>query len=236
MLNKELFRESFGTWWSKMEPLFDGGIMENIFKHLKSRSREGYKILPESPLLFRCFEECPLDELKVVIIGMAPYHNIRGNTPAADGLLMSCSNTGILQPSLEKWYKAIEKEYHNGLNLKMYENPDLKYLANQGVLLYNISLTTEIGKAAAHIDIWKPFTIYLLEEVISLTGVPVIFLGNDAAKYKRHLAPLQWRFILSHPASAAYNNTQWDSQGVFKKIDKILKDNNNEEIHWIEEK
>lgn len=233
-IKKENFKESLGTWYNKLEPLFDDGTMDKIFTTLKNRSREGYKILPQSELVFRCFRECPIDDLKLVMMGMAPYHTLRNNIPVADGLLMSCANTGILQPSLSQYYSAIEREFKDGMDLGMIEEPDLTFLASQGVLLYNASLTTELGKTGAHIDLWKPFTTYLLEEVISLTGVPVIFLGKDAAKYKRCLAPMQWSFITEHPAAASYRNEKWDSKGTFTKVNKILKDMNNEEIIWCQ--
>lgn len=235
ILKPELFKDKFGEgWYNKLLPLFENGTMDKIFAKLKSRSREGYKILPESEQVFRCFKSTPYEELNVVMCALAPYYTIKQGLPAADGLLMSCSNTNYIQPSLSKFYDAMEKEYSEGMDLKMIRNPDLTYLAKQGVLMYNISLTTEIGKKAAHLDLWKDFTIYLFEEVISLTGVPVIFLGTDAARFKRYLSPLQWGLVASHPASAAYSESAWDTRGVFKSVDKILKDMNNTKIQWIE--
>jgi uracil DNA glycosylase len=44
--------------------------------------------------------------------------------------------------------------------------------------------------------------------------------------------PFTWIFELSHPASAAYNNTQWGSKGTFSAVNRILKDNNNQTINW----
>jgi uracil DNA glycosylase len=116
----------------------------------------------------------------------------------------------------------------------MIRNPDLSYLAEQGVLMYNISLTTEIGKKAAHLDLWNGFSKYLFEEVISLTGVPVIFLGTDAAKFKRYLAPFQWGLVCEHPAASTYTERDWDTNGVFKDVDKILKDMNGFKINWVQ--
>jgi hypothetical protein len=39
---------------------------------------------------------------------------------------------------------------------------------------------------------------------------------------------------VSHPASAAYKNTDWDSEETFKKVSKLLKDNNNQYIDWLD--
>jgi uracil DNA glycosylase len=73
----------------------------------------------------------------------------------------------------------------------------------------------------------------LLEEVLAVTGAPVIFLGKDAAKYQKYIAPFTWSFTLSHPASASYKQTDWDTEGVFTKINTILKENNNLSIDWL---
>jgi uracil DNA glycosylase len=60
-----------------------------------------------------------------------------------------------------------------------------------------------------------------------------VFLGKDAAVFHKYIGPFQWAFKLSHPAAAAYKGIEWDSEGVFKKVNKILKDNNNFVINWM---
>lgn len=228
---KDFFHES---WHSKMRPFIESEACDNIYKHLKAESKRGKKIAPLSSVTYRCFQETPLNELKVVMIGMCPYHTFSNGQPVADGLLMGCSVTGKLQPSLEKFYDGVEKDVYNGLALKHVKNPDVAYLANQGVLMYNAALTTEMNKAGSHIDLWEPFTKYLLEDVISTTGVPIIFLGKDAARYAKYVPPFSWTFTLTHPASAAYKQSDWDSEGAFTKVNKVLKDNNNFTIEWLD--
>ena len=123
------------------------------------------------------------------MLGMCPYHTLKNGEPIADGLLMGCSNTNYLQPSLQQFYDAIEREMHRGLNLKAYKFPDVSYLAKQGVLMLNAALTTEINKAGSHLEIWEPFMKYLLEEMFAFTGIPIVFFGkeyNSRQKNKRH--------------------------------------------------
>lgn len=225
---KDQFHES---WHSKMQPFIESEECDNIYKFLKAEGKRGKKIAPSSSVTYRCFKETSLDDLKVVMMGMCPYHTFYNGNPVADGLLMGCSVTERLQPSLDKFYEGVEREL--GLNLKYQKLPDVSYLANQGVLMYNAALTTEMNKAGSHIEIWEPFTKYVMEEIISLTGVPIIFLGKDAGKYKKYTSPLSWSFTVSHPASASYKNTDWDTEGVFTKVNKIIKDNNNFEIMWL---
>ena len=133
------------------------------------------------------------------------------------------SVTGKLQPSLDQFYGGIERELYDGLNLTYTKNPDVSYLAKQGVLMLNAALTTEINKAGSHIAIWEPFIKHFFE-CIETEGAPIVFLGKDAAKYKKYVGPFKWSFTVSHPASASYKNTEWDTEGTFGKVNKVLLD------------
>lgn len=230
----ELFKDQFHeSWHAKMQPFIESDDCDNIYKYLKSESKRGKKIAPLSSNVYRCFRKTSLDDVKVVMIGMCPYHTFVNGEPVADGLLMGCSNTGKLQPSLMKFYEGLEKELFDGLNLKYEKTPDVSYLAKQGVLMFNAALTTEMNKAGSHIDIWEPFTKYVLEEIVTPLGVPTIFLGKDASKYEKYTSPFAWNFVLTHPASAAYKQSDWDTEGKFGMVNKVLKENNNFEIMWL---
>jgi len=233
----EKFADQFHeSWHIKMKPFIESNECDAIYEFLKKETKRGKKIAPLSSNVFRAFKETSLDDLKVVMIGMCPYHTMKNGVAVADGLLMGCSITNALQPSLEQFYGALERELHSGLNLKYVKTPDVSYLAKQGVLMLNAALTTEINKAGSHIALWEPFTRYLFEHVLDTAGVPFIFLGKDAAKYERYVPPFTWSFTLSHPASASYKNTDWDTEGVFGLVNRILKENNNYEIMWLYEK
>jgi uracil-DNA glycosylase len=234
-MNWEKFKDQFHeSWHLKMRPFIESEACDNIYKFLKSESQRGKKIAPLSSNVYRCFKETPLDELKVVMMGMAPYHTLKQGSPVADGLLMGCSTTGVLQPSLEQFYGAIEREVYNGLCLHCEKPADVSYLAHQGVLMFNASLTTEINKAGSHMEIWEPFTKYVIEEILNIHQVPFVFLGKDAAQYAKYANPFSWSFTTSHPASASYKNTEWDSGDVFRMVNKVIKDNNNFQIEWLD--
>ena len=221
------------SWEHVIRPFVESEDCDELYSYLKQRGRERRKIAPLSTLTYRCFLETPLYELRAVLMGMSPYHTMLGNIMVADGLLMGCSITGKLQPSLQKFYEGLENELYNGLNLEYEKTPDVSYLAKQGVLMLNASLTVEINKAGSHLKIWEPFIKHIFENAIGPSRVPVIFLGKDAARYKRWMAPLTWSFITSHPASAAYNHTEWDTEGVFTKVNTLLKEEGKESIYWL---
>lgn len=228
---KDLFHES---WHNKIRPFVESEECDRIYAYLKKESGRGRKITPLSSNVFRCFLETPFDELKVIMMGMCPYHTMRNGQCIADGLLMGCSETNYLQPSLDLFYKGVETELYDGLNLNYNQNPDVSYLAHQGVLMTNAALTVEVGKPGSHLNLWEPFTKYFFEEVVNTTGVPVIFLGRDAAKMERYVAPFTWVFKVNHPASAAYNHTEWDTEGTFKQVNKVLMDTNGYTIQWLD--
>jgi len=229
---KEHFHES---WHDVMRPFIESEECDEIYAFLKSEGRRGKKIAPLSSNTYRCFKETPLDKMKVVLLGMCPYHTQLNGLPVADGLLMGCSVTDKLQPSLEQFYNAVEKDCYKGLNLKYKKTPNVTYLAEQGVLMLNAALTTEINKAGSHLKIWETFIKYVFENAIAPSRVPVVFLGKEASKFKRYMPPLTWSFELSHPASASYKNADWDSEGVFTKVNRVLKDENKLEIYWLDE-
>ena len=232
----EKFKDQFHeSWHDKMRPFIESEECDEIYAHLKERGRKGHSIAPSSSVTFRAFKETPLTDLKVIMMGMCPYHTAtKDGIPVADGLLMGCSVTGKLQPSLDQFYGGIERELYDGLNLTYTKNPDVSYLAKQGVLMLNAALTTEINKAGSHIAIWEPFIKHFFE-CIETEGAPIVFLGKDAAKYKKYVGPFKWSFTVSHPASASYKNTEWDTEGTFGKVNKVLLDNNNFSIMWLDE-
>jgi len=222
------------SWHEKLRPFIESEECDKIYAFLKSESKRGKMIVPQSSDVWRCFKETPLTDVKVVIVGMCPYHTMtRKGDVIADGLLMGCSHTNYMQPTLDQFYGGIERELYDGLALNRKKNPDVLHLAKQGVLMFNAALTTELNKAGAHQELWEPFVKYLFENVFQFSGIPFVFLGKDAAKYEKYSNPFTWSFKLSHPASASYKNTQWDTEGVFTKVNKIIKENNNFTIEWL---
>lgn len=239
-LNWDKFKDKFGSWAGKFQPFFDSGGFDPIYDYLKVRSAAGHKIAPLSENTYRCFKETDLNNLKVVLLGYCPYHTFtKEGVAVADGLMFSCSITNKQQPSLELFLKGVENDVYNGLNLEYDQNMiDLSYLAKQGVLLWNSALTVESQKPGSHQQIWEPFTKYVLENVLAYTGIPIVMIGKDAQYYERYVTPLTHGYIfkVEHPAAAARENREWNTNGVFKKVDTLIKQTNGFEIDWLNTK
>jgi len=236
----EKIKESFGSWAPLFKKYIESDEFDNIFRVLKSRKGK-INTAPESSDLFRAFKTCDKDNLKVILCGIAPYHTFINKKPVADGLMMSCSKTGKLQPSLWQVYEEWERTYSGSIDPDMWNNADLEYLSKQGVLLYNVALTVQENKACSDNYLWEGFNKYFWEEVIGkyFKGICIVFLGQQAHKSAAYINPMQhYYWCLSHPASASYNNSKWDSKGVFKEIDTIIEQNNGKDavIKWYRTK
>jgi uracil-DNA glycosylase len=231
----ENFGPLMGDWGEKMRPFIEGEDFDKIYDFLKFESRRGKKICPVNTETYRAFKETPFNDLKVVWLLQDPYPWFKNGEIVADGIAMSCSHTKEPQPSLEIFYDAIEDCYHKGLGLEMLRNQDLKYLCNQGVMMLNTALTCELNKSDSHTEIWKPWTKYLIEEVLSKyeNGLIFVLSGGKSQYFEKYINPLQhYIFKTEHPAFAARKMRKWDYEGVFKMIDKILWENKKVKINW----
>src|ERR1051326_6100307 len=106
----EKVAEQFGTWAPKFKPFIESKEFDAIFKHLKTQGKEGITICPDSKDVFRSFKETPYEKLRAVFLLQDPYPWIKGGKMVADGIPMSCSNTKVLQPSLELFYRGMEDD------------------------------------------------------------------------------------------------------------------------------
>lgn len=235
-MDYNIVEPQLGDWAPKFKQFIESSDFDEIYTFLKSEAREGKIICPEHKNTFRAFRECPFEKLRVVFILQDPYpwvkyDNTGNRVYTADGLAMSCSNTRICQPSLELFYAGIEDD----LRIKVPRHPDLSYLANQGILFLNTSLTVEMSKPSSHKGIWDKFIIYLLEEVINYytKGIIYVSFGKEAHIVAKKVMPfLHWGFEIEHPAAAAHKQREWNHDNIFSKINKILKDCNEEKINW----
>lgn len=218
------------SWYNRLKHYLE----TEEFKQLGNKigvARKTAPIYPKSSDVFKALQLCSFGDVKVVILGQDPYYT----KDVADGLAFSCSYAKELgkrmQPSLVQIYGAIERTCYKGLML--HKEPNLECWAKQGVLLLNTALTVEDGKPESHLALWKPFTVEVLKALSEYnTGVVYCLWGAKAQQYEKYINP-KFNYILKakHPSSASYNGGIWECNH-FVEINKILKQNNNEEIIW----
>lgn len=208
-------------WAVKLRGFIQSSDFDKILENLLKERDEGKRFTPPLKYAFRAFEECPVSDLKVVIIGQDPYPHFG----VADGIAFSCGLTGKPQPSLKNMFEAIEETVYQGYPSHL--DPDLSRWSQQGILLLNTALTTQVDKVGTHYDIWKDFIMYVLD-MLSLTNSGLIFilLGAKAQELEPVIGQNHYVLKASHPASAAYTKTTWDCNDVFNKTNEILTQNN----------
>jgi uracil-DNA glycosylase len=235
-MNFEKFEPLLGDWAYKLKPFIESEKCDQIYAKLKADSQKGKTILPASSDTYRAFKETSYKNLKVVFLMYDPYPWVKNGVVVADGIALSCKNTGVMQPSLQKFYEGIEED--TGLNLKGEKKADLSHLCLQGCMMLNTALTVEKDMVGSHYEIWKPFTTYLFEEVFGKHNKGLIFVlcGKESQYYERFLYPHQhYIFKLEHPAAAAHQERSWKHQNIFTTINKLVKENYRTEISWIDD-
>lgn len=222
----------FGTGWARiLKPFLDSDEFKQIGQEIMKQRNE-VDIYPAFDDLFRPFRECPWEKLSVVFLAVNPYSNGEG-----DGILFSCKNlhnksTTVYPWSLIKFQDAIEESVGDGLYLQ--REPDLALIANQGVLLLPLDLTTVQGKIGAHLDLWQPFIIAVLKAIREAnTGIIYVFLGKKAKEYANWVnLDCNDVYYSEHPMEAVAKKRPWRHNDMFFTINRVSKFLNNTEITW----
>ena len=213
-IKQKLFNKFAINGWDKVFRSFVfSSDFDDIITKLWDLSNDNKKFTPPLKQVFRAFEECPYNNLQVVIIGQDPYPQLG----VADGISFSCSNTNKLQPSLRFILEEVNRTVYD--NEVIIEDLDLKIWSNQGILMLNTALTTEVGNIGSHYDIWRPFTTYLLDWLnINKSELVYVYMGKKAEEWSSMTDDTNIKYFVKHPASAAYNGSKWDSKDLFNKI------------------
>ena len=153
------------------------------------------RIYPRGRNIFRAFDKCPFEQLKVVIIGQDPYHG----EGQANGLCFSVGEGVPFPPSL----KNIFQEVHSDTGAAIPTSGNLDRWAEQGVLLLNSVLTVREHQAASHAGHgWERFTDAVVREIAQRKQGVVYLLWGNYAQRKGAIADPQHNCILKavHPS------------------------------------
>ena len=167
-------------WLQPLRKEFKKPYYRKLYDTVK-REYSTYQVFPPADDIFNAFHLTPLSEVKVVILGQDPYHNVN----QAHGLCFSVQPTVEIPPSLENIYK----ELHDDLGCKIPNNGYLVKWAKQGVLLLNTVLTVRAHQANSHQNIgWEQFTDAVIE-ILDQQDRPMVFLlwGKPAQRKKAML-------------------------------------------------
>lgn len=213
------------SWQSALAPEFEKDYFKNLTDFVRNEYRTK-KVFPPGKLIFNAFDQCPLDEVKVVIIGQDPYHN----DGQAHGLCFSVNDGIEFPPSLINIFKEIERD----LGISAPASGNLMRWAKQGVLLLNATLTVEAHKAGSHQGKgWEVFTDAVIAKLATEKEHLVFMLWGNYAQQKGAIVDPTRHLVLKsvHPSPlSAYRG--FIGCGHFSAANAYLHKTGKQKINW----
>lgn len=187
---------------------------------------EAPPVYPAPENVFRAFDRCLPDDVRVVIVGQDPYHG----AGQADGLCFSVAEGVAVPPSLRNIFKEIASD----TGTPAPPNGDLGRWAEQGVMLLNASLTVREGAPGSHADRgWQTFTDAVVDAVVRRRTGVVYMLWGAFAQRKGARVPTEGNLVLkaAHPSPLSAHNGFWGCRH-FSKANEYLAANGKGTILW----
>ena len=213
------------SWKMALSDEFDKDYFIKLTDFVRSEYMSGKTVYPAPINIFNAFNLCPLDQVKVVIIGQDPYHE----PGQAHGLCFSVQDGISLPPSLQNIYKEIQ----NDLGRKSITNGDLTKWAEQGVLLLNSTLTVRAHAAASHAGHgWEQFTDSVIRALSKRKNLVYLLWGSYAQK-KAEIINQDENLILKsvHPSPLSAHRGFFGNHH-FSNANEYLIANGKEPINW----
>ena len=213
------------TWRQVLQPEFDKPYFE-LLTHFVCQAYATHQCFPPAGQIFRAFDLCPFDKVRVVIIGQDPYHDVN----QAHGLCFSVQDGVKIPPSLENIYKELNRD----LGKPFPQTGNLTHWAEQGVLLLNATLTVEAHKAGSHQGKgWEELTDAAIQALNKQRENIVFMLWGSYAQRKGQFIDRKRHLVLTavHPSPlSAYRG--FIGCGHFSQANNYLLQHGQTPINW----
>ena len=213
------------SWRQVLQSEFD----KPYFELLTDFVRHAYatrQCFPPAGQIFRAFDLCPFDNVRVVIIGQDPYHDVN----QAHGLCFSVQDGVPTPPSLVNIYKELNRD----LGKPIPTSGNLTHWAEQGVLLLNATLTVEAHKAGSHQGKgWEELTDAAIQALNNQRSHIVFMLWGSYARRKGQFIDRRKHLVLTavHPSPlSAYRG--FIGCGHFSQANAYLQQHGQTPINW----
>ena len=214
------------SWNALLSSEFEKPYFQALTAFVKKEYSE-HTCYPKGKEIFAAFDKCPVEDLKVVLLGQDPYHG----EGQANGLCFSVRDGIAHPPSLVNIFKEIEED----LKLPYPQSGNLSRWAEQGVLLLNATLTVRANAAGSHQGQgWETFTDAVIKSISDNCQHIVFLLWGGFAKKKIALIDTQKHCVLSsgHPSPLSANRGYWFGNKHFSKTNEYLTSVGKENIDW----
>jgi len=208
------------SWTNFLQEELKKEYMIKLRAFVSEREKE-VNVFPARKNLFRPFELCRYQMVKVVIIGGEPYPSYN-----ADGLAFSVSQ-GSLPGALKNILEEVHIDYYKGNTGKVNtaQTGDLKQWADQGVLLLNSVLTTEQDGTSHKGKGWEIFIENLVTWLSSTHPHHIAFLlwGSQAYNFEKFIDKKKHLVLTAeHPATGSFKEA-WFGCNHFTKANEFIK-------------
>lgn len=213
------------SWRQVLQPEFDKPYFELLTDFVR-HAYATHQCFPPARQIFRAFDLCPFDKVRVVIIGQDPYHDVN----QAHGLCFSVQEGVPAPPSLVNIYKELNRD----LGKPIPTSGDLTHWAEQGVLLLNATLTVEAHKAGSHQGKgWEELTDAAIQALNNQRSNIVFMLWGSYAQRKGQFIDRRRHLVLTavHPSPlSAYRG--FIGCGHFSQANNYLLQHGQTPIAW----
>lgn len=203
------------------KPVLAREFEQDYFHGLTEFVHEEYrihKIYPPAGLIFNAFDQCPFEQVKVVILGQDPYHGPN----QAHGLCFSVNNGIEFPPSL----RNIFLELHQDVGKEIPPSGDLTSWARQGILLLNATLTVRARQAGSHQGKgWEQFTDAVIDRINQLKNHVVFILWGSYAIRKGEFIDRDRHLVLTsvHPSPFSANRGFFGNKHFSKTNEYLIR-------------
>ncbi|EGY80196.1 uracil-DNA glycosylase [Peptoniphilus indolicus] len=213
------------SWDELLEEQFNQPYYQNL-RQLLIGEYKNFQIFPKPEDIFNAFKKTPYEDVRCVILGQDPYHNIN----QAEGLSFSVKVGQRIPPSLVNIYKELKSD----LGYEPPRHGSLVKWAESGVLLLNTTLTVRAHTPMSHSKIgWEILTDSVID-ILNKKDSPVVFIlwGRHAASKEKLITnPKHLILKAPHPSPLSANRGFFGSK-PFSKTNEFLEANGCRPIDW----
>jgi uracil-DNA glycosylase len=224
------------SWAKILQNEFDKEYFTRLTQFVRDEYGRG-TCYPPGREIFNAFNLCPLERVRVVILGQDPYHG----PGQAEGLCFSVKTGVALPPSLVNIFKEIKADtgsvpqvVHDANGKVLYDG-SLRRWAEQGVLLLNATLTVREHQAGSHQrQGWEQFTDAVISAVSAHCPHVVFLLWGGYARSKAKLIDRERHLVLEsvHPSPLSANRGGWFGNHQFSTCNAWLTEKGLTSIQW----
>ncbi|MEX0918177.1 MAG: uracil-DNA glycosylase [Candidatus Paceibacterota bacterium] len=214
------------SWKERLLDEFEKPYFEDLRSFVRSEY-ETTTVYPPPKEIFRAFDLCPFDEVKVVILGQDPYHGPQ----QANGLCFAVNAGVAVPPSLQNIYKEIESDLGTSVTTK---DGDLTRWAKQGVLLLNATLTVRARTPGSHQKKgWEELTDAAVHALATEREQLVFMLWGNYAKQKGAFIDRTKHCVLesAHPSPFSAHSGFFGNRH-FSSANEYLEAHGQEPVEW----